>query len=428
MRVTKSTALLPGLVLVFLICGLLSAEGVAERVAAVVGSTPILESDVQQALLFIRISTMDTTTPDSVLRRHVLERLVNDQVLQEQAQRDSVSVERSEIAADVDAEIATLRDRFDSEEEFRQALAAEGLTERSLRERYSDEVRRRLLATRLLEKQGLTQIHVSPAEAERFYYEHRDSLARVPGRVRLAHVLIGITPSSEAEEAARIRMNDVMTLLARGGEFPALARSFSEDGAASRGGDRGWTEESELPADIAMVIGQLKPGQASPPFRSQAGYLTVKLEERSGTRVRYRTLLIRVALSRADTLRAHALAASVRDKARAGMSFDSLAREYSADPSTAENGGLLGDYVLAGLSPPFDSVVAALDSGEVSAPVLSEHGYHVIKVLAKQNERLLEYLEVQDAIRNYIYQQRLAERLAEYLERVSRTVYVDIKQ
>uniref|UniRef100_A0A7C4GG30 PpiC domain-containing protein n=1 Tax=candidate division WOR-3 bacterium TaxID=2052148 RepID=A0A7C4GG30_UNCW3 len=403
------------------------AGAVAERVAAVVGSSPILESEVRQGLLFARISTLDTLTPDSILRRQVLERLVNDQLLQEQAQRDSVAVERSEVAADVEEELTALRDRFDSEEEFRQALAAEGLTERSLRDRYSDEIRRKLLATRLLEKQGLTQIHVSPAEAERFYNEHRDSLGRVPGRVRLAHVLVGVVPSAEAEEAARARMNDVMSLLARGGEFPALARSFSEDAAAARGGDHGWAEEAELPPDLGMVIGQLKPGQISPPFRSQAGYVTVKLDERSGHRVRFRTLLIRVPLTRADTLRARAVAVTVRDKARAGLSFDSLARQYSADPTTADSGGFLGDYLLAGLSPPFDSVVAGLDSGAVSDPVLSEHGFHIIKVLAKQDERILDYLEVQDAIRNYIYQRRLAERLAEYLERVGRTVYVDIK-
>ncbi|MEO0085160.1 MAG: peptidylprolyl isomerase [candidate division WOR-3 bacterium] len=406
---------------------LIMAGTVAERVAAVVGSTPILESEVEQAMFFVRISTMDTLTPDSVLRQQVLERLVNDQLLQEQAQRDSVVVERSEVAADVDEELAALRGRFDSEEEFRQALAAEGLTERGLRERYGDEVRRKLLATRLLEKQGLTQIHISPAEAERFYNEHRDSLGRVPGRVRLAHVLVGISPSTEAEDAARVRISDVMALLARGGEFPALARSFSDDVAASRGGDRGWVDESELPPDLRMVVGQLEPGQISPPFRSQTGYMTVKLEERAGSRVRFRTLLVKVALTRADSLRARSLAASIRDKARAGASFDSLARRYSADPTTADSGGLLGDYMLAGLSPPFDSVVAALDSGAVSDPVLSEHGYHVIKVLAKQDDRILDYLEVQDAIRNYMYQERLAERLAEYLERVHRTVYVDVK-
>lgn len=407
--------------------GPVSAGAVVERVAAVVGSTPILESEVEQGLLFVRISTMDTATSDSVLRQQVLERLINDQLLQEQAERDSVTVERSEIAADVDEELAALRGRFDSEEEFRQALALEGLTERSLRDRYSDEVRRKLLATRLLEKQGLTQIHVSPAEAERFYNEHRDSLGRVPGRVRLAHVLVSITPSVEAEEAARARISDVMSLLARGGEFPALARSFSEDAAASKGGDRGWAEESELAPDLQMVVGQLQPGQISPPFRSQTGYMTVKLEQRNGSRVRFRTLLVRVALTRADSLRARALAATIRDKARAGVSFDSLARQFSADPTTADSGGFLGDYLLAGLSPPFDSVVAALDSGEVSDPVLSEHGFHIIKVLAKQDERILEYLEVQDAIRNYIYQQRLAERLADYLERVGRTVYVEIR-
>ena len=107
-----------------------------------------------------------------------------------------------------------------------------------------------------------------------------------------------------------------------------------------------------------------------------------------------------------------------------GVPFDSLARQYSQDPVTADSGGRLGEFMIAGLASPFNAVVAGMDSGDVSEPVLSEHGYHVIKVLAKQSERTLSYLEMQDNIRNYLYQQKLAERLAKYLDRIRGRVYV----
>jgi parvulin-like peptidyl-prolyl isomerase len=173
-----------------------------------------------------------------------------------------------------------------------------------------------------------------------------------------------------------------------------------------------------------IVVSQLKPGQTSPPFPTREGYLTVKLEDRSAERVRFRQILIRVPVARSDTARARNLAVAIRRKALEGVPFDSLARQYSQDPVTADSGGWLGEFLVAGLAPPFDKVVAGMDSGDVSEPVLSEHGYHIIKALARQPERTLSYLELQDNIRNYLYQQKLGERLETYLERVRGKVYV----
>jgi len=181
---------------------------------------------------------------------------------------------------------------------------------------------------------------------------------------------------------------------------------------------------AELPPELAMVFSQLKPGQTSPPFPTREGYMTVKLEDIVADRVRFRQILIRVPVMRSDTARARNLAASIRRKAIEGASFDSLARQYSQDPVTVDSGGRLGEFLVAGLAPPFDKVVAGMDSGDVSEPVLSEHGYHIIKVLSKQPEKVLSYLELQDNIRNYLQQQKLGERLEIYLDRVRDKVYV----
>jgi parvulin-like peptidyl-prolyl isomerase len=181
---------------------------------------------------------------------------------------------------------------------------------------------------------------------------------------------------------------------------------------------------AELPPELMIVFSQLKPGQTSPPFPTREGYLTVKLEDKSTDRVRFRQILIRVPVTRSDTVRARDLAVSIRRKAIEGAPFDSLARQYSQDPVTADSGGRLGEFLVAGLAPPFDKVVAGMDSGDVSEPVLSEHGYHIIKVLSKQPEKTLSYLELQDNIRNYLHQQKLGERLETYLDRVRGKVYV----
>jgi peptidyl-prolyl cis-trans isomerase SurA len=397
----------------------------ADRVAAVVGEQVILASELDQAVDFLRLADPDTTRNDSVLRTEVLQRMVDDLLLQEQAKKETIEVTNAEAQAEVAASIAALIERFGSEDKFREALAQEGLTERALRQRYADDARRKLIARRLMDREGLTQIYISPTEAERFYDEHRDSIAFVPGRVRLAHILIPVTPAPGSESLGQRRMAEVLDVLSRGGDFAVVAGSFSEDPkTATKGGDWGWVRFSGLAPEIRMVLDQLKPGQVSPPFRTLDGYLTLRLESRTTDRVRFSSILIRVPIVRADTTRARSEAEALRAKAAAGAPFDSLARKHSGDPVTADSGGYLGEFLVASLTPPFDQVVAALDSGQVSEPVLSDHGFHIIKVLARQPERYLTYLEMQDGIRNYLYQQRLAERLQTYVGRIASRVFV----
>jgi parvulin-like peptidyl-prolyl isomerase len=162
----------------------------------------------------------------------------------------------------------------------------------------------------------------------------------------------------------------------------------------------------------------------SPPFRTLAGYLVLRLEARAQEKVQFRSILIRVPITRADTARAQAQAKSIHVRIKAGAAFDSLARASSNDPVTADSGGYLGEFLIAGLSPPFDRVVAELDSGAVSEPVPSDHGFHIVKALALQPERTMTYLEMQDGIRNYLFQQKLAERLKAYVGRIAGTVFI----
>lgn len=403
--------------------------GSADRITAVVGNKIILESEVRQLLTYLRLVSGDTVADETTLQATVLRRLIDEALLSEQAERESIAVTREEIAAEVNENLNSLKKRFDSEEEFREALADECLTEKLLRDRISQEVRRNLLARKLLEKEGLTRIYISPTEAEQFYNTHKDSIARIPGRVELSHILIALKPSDSAEEAAARRTQDVLTVLAQGGNFATIARSFSDDKkTAVNGGDWGWKDTATLPPEFRLVLNQLKPGQISPPFRIRSGYSIVQLNERSKNRVRFRSILIAVPITRADTLRALATARKVKDFLKHAVPFDSLARRYSDDLETGSQGGYLGTFYIEGLMPPFDQVIANLDSGAVSEPVLSEHGFHLINVLAKEPTHVLSFLEVQEVIRNYLYEQRFAERLRQYLDRVERNIYVEIKK
>ncbi len=405
--------------------------GSADSVAAVVGTRAILESEVTGLLTYMRLATGDTFTPDSILRSGALRRLIDEALLNEQAEKESIDASREEVQTAVQENIKSLRTRFASEDEFYLALEEEGLNERMLKDRIANEVRRNLLARRLLEKSGLTDIYVSFTEAEAFYNEHKDSIAKVPGKVELAHILFMVKPLDSIENAAKERAWEVLELLAKGGDFATLARSFSEDlKTNTKGGDWGWVEMENLSStqpELAIVLNQLKNGQISPPFRTRQGYIILKKEHEQTGKVHLRSILINVPLTRADTIRTRNLANTVRKKALSGVPFDSLAKVYSDDPQTASEGGYLGEFLLEGLSPPFYQVIARLNTGEISEPVLSEHGFHIVQVMNKEPSRFLTFAELQEPIRNYIYQQKFAERLRNYIDRIERGIYVEIK-
>ncbi len=407
----------------------LTGAGTADQISAIVGNRIVLASEIRQLVTYLRLITGDTLTPDSVLWNEAQQRLIDEALLTEQAERESIEISNDELNSLVSKNLEDIRNRFEGEAEFREALEAEGLSERMLKERITEEVRRNLLARKLLEKAGLTDIYISPAEAERFYNEHKDSIARIPGRVELAHIFIAIKPSDSVENAVRIRTAEVLELLSMGGDFATLARSFSEDTKSrEKGGDMGWQELNNLSEELQIVLNQLQIGQISPPVRTRDGYLIIKKEGQTGTRVRFRKMLFKIPLTALDTSRARRLANSIRSRALSGVPFDSLARIYSEDQETANRGGYLGEFFLEGLMPPFDRVIENLSAGDVSEPVLSEHGFHIIKVLDKQPARLLTFPELQESIRNYLREQAFTLRLRHYLDKVAKEIYVETKK
>jgi parvulin-like peptidyl-prolyl isomerase len=232
-------------------------------------------------------------------------------------------------------------------------------------------------------------------------------------------------PTQEEEQNGQRRSLEIYDILLRGGDFDEVARSFSEDEKTrNRGGYLGELKRGELFEAVESVLFLLKPGDISLPVRSPMGYQIFQVISKTKNSVKANHILVNVSISRADTLRAKKLAQTVRNKILADADFDSLARIYSDDPETKDNEGLLGQFLIKGLMPPFGAVAEKMKAGEVSEPILSEHGFHLIKVLEKQEDRILTFEEIQDKIRSYLYQERLSAKLTDYLTRISARAFI----
>ncbi len=396
----------------------------ADKIVAVVGDEVILASEVYEAVEFMKLMTKTSAT-DSQLAEQVLDELIKSRLLLEEAKRETIEVSRQEIDNEVERNIQILKQRFDNEADFREALAREGITERKLRERYRTDVRKRYLSQRLLAKKGLTNINITPTEVQNFYHQFRDSIAKQPGQIELAHILFMIKPSLATEQAQQKRVTEIYDILMRGGDFEEVAQSFSDDlTTKNRGGYLGMVSIENLQPEIQAVVKNLKPNEISLPSRTRYGYEIFKCLSRKGNKIELRHILVAINMSRTDSVQTKKTAEKVRALARKGVSFDSLAKIYSDDPMTKDSAGYLGVFLLSGLQEPYRSAVQKLKVGDISEPVLSEHGYHLIKVLNKKEERILSLDEIQDQIRNYLFEEKLKAKLEDYLIKIARRIYI----
>jgi peptidyl-prolyl cis-trans isomerase SurA len=402
----------------------LFASGIANRIIAKVGDQIILQSELQEAIDFVRVMNQ-SNEPDSVLSAQVLGEMIKNNLLIEQAKKETVEVARSEIDDEVEKNISLLKQKFPTDEQYQEALKKEGITERVLRDRYRDDIRRRLISQRLLAKEGLTNISVTPTEIRQFYNQHKDSIAHQPGQIAIAHILFIIKPSQTEEEAAQKKITEIYDIIARGGDFEEVVKSFSEDNVTKdNGGYLGNVTTNMLQPEVQAAISNLKAGEVSQPFRSRNSYEIIKVLSRKGDKIELSHLMIGVQVTRTDSLQVKKNAQKVRGFLAKGASFDSLAKIYSDDPMTRDSGGYLGEFLLTGLQEPFRGAIEKLPEGSVSEPVLSEHGYHLIKILTRQEDRTLTLLEMQDQIRSYLFDQELKLRLDDYLAKLAARTYI----
>jgi peptidyl-prolyl cis-trans isomerase SurA len=398
--------------------------GVADRIVAVVADQPILQSQVDAGVEMLRFSmpppeSGQAQIPDSVLKKQVLEQLISDQVILVQAKVESINVTKDQVDDELEQTIKNVKGRFSTPDSYALALAREGITELALRQRYRSEITQRLTAQQLLAKHNLLEnVLVAPTEVQQYYRTHRDSFGIVPGRVKLAHILIVPKPSEQLEQKAYEQIVQAYSGLVQSGwDFDAIASSFTTDEEVKRkSGLVGTVRRGELPEEVEAAVFALKPGDFSQPFRSRLGWMIVKREKGTGDEATVREVLIRVTVTGADSTRARNLAADLRRRALAGESFETLARHHSDDPTTKESGGELGEFLLKGLAPPYSTAIENLKAGDISQPILSEHGYHIIKIEDRVEEKVPTYEELQEGIRNYLYSQKTKARLDDFIK------------
>lgn len=398
------------------------AATLADQIAAFVGSDVILQSEVSEniGILANDPMAMQMFSSEQEVNEYVVEQLVANKLLLIEAEQESIFVDDDEVVPMVNQNVDNLMSNFPSEADFFKYLEDQGLSLSELKDYYRKNLKSRMIMERLISKKFASKIMISPIAVKEFYEENKDSIANVPGRVKLSHMLLPIVPSQDEMVRGFERATDVYKLLLTGGDFAIIAQEFSEDeNSRGRGGMLGKIRKGETIEDFEAVVFSLKPGTLSQPFPTRLGYHIVEVLNKGSDWVLLRQILIKVDITRQDTLRVKQQAQEIEALIRAGTDFDSLAGIHSKDPNID-----LGEFYIDRLTPPFNEVVKDMDEGEVSEPILTPYGYHLLYVREKVAQRTLTFEELRDQIMQYLYQQEIQEKYDELLAELKERIFV----
>jgi peptidyl-prolyl cis-trans isomerase SurA len=397
-----------------------------DRVVAVVNKDVIvqseLESEVQRILADLR-SRGTETPPRREFERQVLEHLVARRLQIQLAEQAGINIGDDELNFTLQSIAA--RNNL-SLAQMREAVVADG----GSFEDFRDQIRSEMRITQLRQKEVIARINVSDAEVERFLAEGGDTAA---GRYHLAHILIALPPDPTPEQvrSTEAQAQQVHAELTAGADFASTAVAVSKGQQALEGGDLGWRNADELPRPFVAAVGELTPGGISDLIPSANGFHILKLLESDAAGGRHvveqthvEHILVKAEQGREEEARARI--ESLRQRILAGEDFHALARTHSDDPGSAVKGGDLGWVSAVEVVPAFANALQGLAEGELSEPVQSNFGFHLIRVLGRRSH------DDTDAYRRAHALDTLRARKAEemtqaWLQRLRDEAYVELR-
>lgn len=363
----------PGL---FILTLLAASPPPLDGIAAVVGSVPVLHSDVVTILVE---SGVEPERARSLYRgdplyESALSELTDEKLLVEAAKREGLYPSPAQVNQRVEAFLESRRADYPSEAAFLQALSASGVTMQVYREILTTSFAHRIAAENYVRRIGGIAGTSMPADPEAFIVENLDGFRDVMEIASVSWIYLPVLPGATAE-AEDLLLQVRERIESGSADFDVMAMEHSQDGSARVGGDLGWFQPGDMTPAFEVGLRGLEPGEIGGPFVSPFGVHLVMVTEREEGRLRASHILRLVPLETADADSAMALAEEVLDMIRRGdATFRSAARAHSLDPESRVQGGELGTVPLSRWDERIRRVLDGLDPGGTSEPVFIEQG------------------------------------------------------
>lgn len=407
----------------------LQASRSADFIVAVVNSEPITNHEVQQLRERLEAQWPAGTAKPALpeLTVQALEQLVNEKIQLQTARESGIRVDDDAVDQ---AEMNVARQNQLDKTQLHAKLVKEGLTVSAFRE----QLRKQLLLTRLREREVESRVRVSDTDIDQFLRDKRGTQTALGIELNLAMIVVPVPEDSAPDQVAALQARaDAAARRARAGEdFAGLVKEFVGD-KVPNGGAMGLRNAERYPSLFVDSTQTLKVGEIAGPIRSGAGFHVLKvLEKRQGeapammaTQTRARHILLRTSPQLTEAAAVNQLAQFKQRIAAGQISFAALAREFSQDGSAA-SGGDLGWTSPGQFVPEFEQVMNRLRSGQLSDPLVSRFGVHLIEVTDRR-EVPVSAREQREMARNVLREKKLDEAFSAWQEDLRGRAFVEMR-
>ncbi len=421
------------IVVAFLISSFLSfkTEAVPElldSVSVIVDQGVVLESQISELITVVKRNAVlnnQTLPSDRVLRTQAIEKLIIDNLQTQMADRMGIQVSDPQLEQTI-ANIAKGENMNIAQ--FREKVSQEGVTY----DTYREEIRKELILGEVRRANVRRRVYITEQEIKNLVTlidEQGDEQAEY----NLGHILIEFPPEPTDEDIqqAKTRADKVIELLNKGSDFAKIATASSGGSRALEGGDLGWMNINSMPTLFAEAVQKKSKDDLIGPIRSGAGFHILKVKDLRGIEtveveeINARHILIAPSIILSDE-KAKTMLKGFREKLLAGEAdFAELAKEHSADPGSALKGGELGWAEPSKYVDDFRDALANLEIDEISQPVKTQYGWHLMQLLEKRVGDITEKRKEEKAYQ-LLFQRKFSEESDVWLREIRASAYIEV--
>jgi len=400
-----------------------------DKIIAIVDDSVVLSSELETRLEDVKLRFSDQTgqlPPDDLLREQILERLIIENIQVQLASRYGISPS--------DAQVNQAFSQMATSQGFTpEALASEMESQGESISSVMRGIRRELTIQQIQQTAVNNRIEITEAEIDNFLRSTEGQFWQ-SSSLNLQHIQIGLSSDADPGEVASAQStaNSVIERLEAGESFETLAVQYSNAPNAMEGGNIGWRRSMEFPLEIREALENVSVGEYSEPVRSSGGIHIFKvIEQRGGvsqeqmveqTKTRHILLMPNEIRNSEET---RELAETLRQRVFEGEPFADLAAEYSEDFGNSLKGGDLGWVMPGQMVAPFEDQMEATEVGEVSPPVETQFGWHIILVEDRREQDMSDEI-LRNRAYGVLHDQRFPEELDLWLREIRGDAFVDV--
>ncbi len=399
-----------------------------DRIVAVVDQSVITEQELENRIRTVTAQLKKQGVelpPENILRKQILERLISDALQLQYAAQTGVKVDDNQL----DKTIQRIAEQNQmSVKEFSDALAADGVSFTKFRA----DIRNEITISRLRDREIESRVNVTESEIDN-YLTTQASSNENRDEYEIAHILIRTPEEGSPEEIqkARSKVEEAIKALQEGASFAKVSANYSDAPNALEGGNLGWKAASQIPSLFQEALKNMQPGEISPALRSPNGFHVLKLINKRGgnsplvieqTHARHILIKLSEVVSEKESKQK---IEGIRERLINGERFEALARQYSED-GTASNGGDLNWINPGDTVPQFEKAMNELQIGEISEPVRSPFGWHIIQVLERRKQDMSKEAARLKA-RQEIRARKADESYQDWLRELRDRAYVELR-